>query len=50
VIGQELLKFLLQPAGHRGRLVGAIGQNLPDLLEDGPADLFVLRHPNSSGG
>jgi hypothetical protein len=32
--GQELLEFLLQTASDLGRLIGAIDQDLPDLIDD----------------
>src|SRR5262249_48948213 len=49
VVGQELLQFFLQTADDRGRLLGAIGQNEPDIKEDGPAIPFVLGHAEVLG-
>ena len=48
-VGQELLEFLFQSAGDRGRLVGAIGQNEPDEIENVPAAPFIPRHPQLLG-
>src|SRR5262249_13249965 len=49
LVGQEFLEFLLQPADDRGRLVGPIGQNLPDIIDDPAAVPFFLGYPTLLG-
>jgi hypothetical protein len=44
LFGKEFLEFLLQAVGDRDRLVGAIGQNESDEIEDIPAAPRVRRY------